>query len=326
MNNFKHVDLCCGTGGFSLALQSTNKINTIYSNDIVSESKIIYEANFNNNNPMLNTHFELNDLHKIDIKTIPKHNILTSGFPCQPFSLAGKQNGFSDNRSEVFWKIIEIMEYHKPDCVILENVKNIVSHDNGKSFEIIINSIKKAGYNVCHKILNTSDITTIPQNRERIYIVCLLQKYNQPFNLDFPNMPVIPMVNILENNALPKYNYTNTSKIYATLQQFVISENTIYQYRRTYVRENKKGLCHTLTANMGTGGHNVPIIIKNNVIRKLTPRECFKLQGFSDNYILPLELSDAKLYKLAGNSITVSIAKLIIEKLLSIYENIWEKY
>ena len=319
MNKFKHVDLCCGTGGFSLALQSTNQIDTIYSNDIVEESKIIYEANFNNHN------FVLGDLHNIDIKTIPKHNILTSGFPCQPFSLAGQQNGFNDNRSEIFWKIIEIMEYHKPDCVILENVKNIVSHDNGKSFEIIINAIKKLKYNVHYKILNTSDITSIPQNRERIYIVCLLEKYTLPFNLDFPIIPTQPIANILENNALQKYNYTNTSKIYPVLLENIVNENTIYQYRRTYVRENKKGLCHTLTANMGTGGHNVPIIIKNNAIRKLTPRECFNLQGFTNDYVLPVGLSDAKLYKLAGNAITVGVAKLIIERLLSIYENVWIK-
>jgi DNA (cytosine-5)-methyltransferase 1 len=235
---------------------------------------------------------------------------------CQPFSIAGHQKGFEDERSNVFWKILKIIDHHQPKCVILENVKNLVTHDDGNTFKVIKTNLESRGYNIRHKVLNTSDITGVPQHRERIYIVCLKSKeVFDNFNLDFPKIEKKKINEILENEILEKYYYRDKSSAWNLLREAVIKKDTIYQYRRVYVRENKSSECPTLTANMGSGGHNVPIILDDNGIRKLTPRECFNFQGFPSIYKFP-EMSDCNLYKLAGNAVSVSVVKLIADRLV----------
>ena len=301
------IDLFAGTGAFSLTFEK--KVNIVFANDMMTYSKKIYDENFDHK-------LTLQDINKIENKNIPSHDILTGGFPCQPFSIAGLQAGFKDERSNVFWKILSIIDYHNPKCVILENVKNILTHDKQKTFNTIKNNLEKRGYNICYKVLNTSSITDIPQHRERIYIVCIKSKeIFDKFNLDFPTVQKKKITDFLDNNIPLKYYYTDKSKIFKLLKENVIKTDTVYQYRRVYVRENKSSECPTLTANMGSGGHNVPIILDSKGIRKLTPRECFNLQGFPSSYKLP-DLSDTSLYKLAGNAVSVPVVKLIANKLI----------
>ena len=237
---------------------------------------------------------------------------------CQPFSIAGKQEGFHDIRSNVFWKILEIIDFHNPPFIILENVKNLVSHDDGKTFETIRKHISDRNYHIRYKVLDTSEITGIPQHRERIYIVCIKSKeiYDR-FTLDFENKNKLPISQMLETHVNQKYYYTDKSSTWDLVSTNITKKNTVYQYRRVYVRENKNNNCPTLTANMGTGGHNVPLILDDNGIRKLTPRECFNFQGFPQTYKLPA-LSDANLYKLAGNAVSVPVVELIANRLLSL--------
>ena len=237
---------------------------------------------------------------------------------CQPFSVAGRREGFQDPRSNVFWKILEIVDHHSPRCVVLENVKNLVTHDEKRTFETIREELTNRGYHICFKILNTSKITGIPQNRERIYIVALKSKeaYDK-FNLDFEDVYKNPIVSMLEHSIPDKYYYTEKSSTWSLLKPTVVAKDTVYQYRRVYVRENKSNECPTLTANMGTGGHNVPIILDEKGIRKLTPRECFNFQGFPGTYKLPA-IADAHLYKLAGNAVSLPVVKLIANRLVAL--------
>ena len=311
-NNYTLVDLFCGTGAFSYAFHQTNKVNTIFSNDILDSSEEI----FNLNNVIKLTKHDLMDIEDIDI---PKSDILTAGFPCQPFSIAGLKKGFDDERSNVFWKILSIIKNNEPKIVILENVKNLQRHDNGKTFKIIIENLENLNYFIKYSILNTSKITGIPQNRERIYIVCFKDKIMcDNFDFDFPEMELKCVTEFLENDVPEKYYYNASTIIFNELKKNVtkhISEKSIYQYRRYYVRENKNNVCPTLTANMGTGGHNVPIILDDNGIRKLTPRECFNLQGFPIDYKLP-SISTNKLYCLAGNAVSVPVVALIAKRLI----------
>jgi DNA (cytosine-5)-methyltransferase 1 len=308
------IDLFCGTGAFSYAFHQTNKVNTIFANDILDSSEEI----FNLNNSVKLTKQNLIDIEEVNI---PKTDILTAGFPCQPFSIAGMQKGFEDERSNVFWKILSIIKNSSPKIVILENVKNLQSHDNGKTFRTIIENLEKLNYYIKYSILNTSKITGIPQNRERIYIVCFTDKSKcDNFNFDFPEVPLKQVSEFLENDIHEKYYYNNSTIIYDELVKNVtkhISTNTVYQYRRYYVRENKNNVCPTLTANMGSGGHNIPIILDDKGIRKLTPKECFNLQGFPNHYKLP-SISTSKLYSLAGNAVSVPVVSLIANKIVNL--------
>ena len=304
----KLIDLFAGTGAFTLAFEATNAVTTVFANDMIQHSKKIYDENFDHE-------LTLQNLHDLQVDNIPKHDILTAGFPCQPFSIAGNQEGFNDERSNVFWKILSIIDHHQPKCVILENVKNLISHDKNRTFNTIKNNLQTRGYYICHKVLNTAEITGIPQHRERIYIICLKSKtiFDQ-FNLDFPIIEKQPISAFLESDVPAKYYYHDDSSTWDLLKTHVIKKDTVYQYRRVYVRENKSSECPTLTANMGSGGHNVPIILNDTGIRKLTPRECFNLQGFPSSYQLPT-LSDCNLYKLVGNAVSVPVVKLIANRI-----------
>ena len=312
----KFINLFAGTGAFSYVLEKTRKYECVFSNDMITSSKSIYDLNHK-------TKLTLQDLNTVDVKTIPKHNLLCGGCPCQPFSIAGKQEGFNDARTNVFWKIIEILKHHKPETIILENVKKLLTHDKGKTFRIIKKELEDIGYHIKFEKLDTSKITKIPQHRERIYIVGFLKKdHFNNFNFNSHNQEIKEntIKSLLETNINDKYYYTEEKyeSVYEKIKDVItqnISTNKIYQYRSHKVRENKTGRCHTLTANMGTRSHYVPLIKDDNGIRKLTPRECFNLQGFPKNYKLP-ELSDGKLYSLAGNAVSVPVVELIVKKLL----------
>ena len=308
------IDLFAGTGAFTHAFEGTGKVKCVFANDMVAWSKETYDANFDH--PLT-----LKNLNEVPVEDIPAHDILTGGFPCQPFSIAGKQAGFQDERSNVFWKILKIIDHHKPSFVVLENVKNLVSHDDSTTFEIIKTNLLERGYHIRYKVLNTSDITGVPQHRERIYIVCIKSKevYDK-FTLDFPPVPKRPIASSLEPVVGDKYYYTDKSSTWELVKNGVTKKDTVYQYRRVYVRENKSNECPTLTANMGGGGHNVPLILDEKGIRKFTPRECFNFQGFPSSYVLPSTMSDTNLYKLAGNAVSLPVVQLIANRLMSLLE------
>ena len=309
------VDLFAGTGGFSKALEKFN-FKSVFANDMIKSSNDIYKLN------LPHTKFVLEDLHKINVEDIPPHDILCGGFPCQPFSIAGKREGFDDERSNVFWKILEIIKFHNPEIIILENVKNLKTHDSGNTYKTIEENLVKLGYHVKSNILDTSKITCIPHHRERIYIVCFKDKVKfDKFTLEFPVIKNKNIQEFLEIDIPEKYYYKPTLKVYETIKLGVvkhITNNILYQYRRHYIRENKSNKCPTLTANMGGGGHNVPLLLDDKGIRKLTPRECFNLQGFPPDYKLP-KLADSLLYKLAGNAISIPVVELISEKISKLF-------
>lgn len=309
----RHVDLCAGTGAFSHVLQKSGKVKTVYANDMLSSSQKIYNMNF----PDDQTVFHLGDIMEVNPDDIPEFDILTGGFPCQPFSLAGKKLGFQDDRSNVFWKIIDILKKHTPKVVVLENVKNLVTHDNKKTLKTVLDALSDCNYNITHKVIDTHLFSGIPQHRERIYIVCIRKDLG--FTFQFPeNVDTAlhrPLSDFYESEPKTSLYYTDKLKVWDRIQEAVVKENVVYQYRRHYVRENMSGVVPTLTANMGHGGHNVPLIKDKTGIRKLSPRECFSLQGFPSEYKLD-GLSDSQLYALAGNAVTVSVVERIFSSII----------
>jgi DNA (cytosine-5)-methyltransferase 1 len=306
---FKTLDLFAGVGGIRLGFEKAG-FETTFANDFDKTCKDTYDLNFKS--PKLNTE----DLWQLDIKKIPPFDILLGGFPCQAFSIAGYRKGFRDKRGigNLFFRIAEILEERKPKVVVLENVKNLKGHDNGKTFGIIKKTLEDLGYYVKSSVLNSRIHGNIPQNRERIFIVGFLDK-DKAEKFKFPKrIPLkLSFKQFISNEVNEKYYY-NDKPLYPKIKEDINSENFVYQWRRRYVRQNKKGVVPTLTANMGTGGHNVPIIKKGEVLRKLTPKECFLLQGFPSSFKIP-KLSDSKLYHQAGNSVTVPVIERIAKNI-----------
>lgn len=283
-NPIKVADFFAGIGTSSYIFDQNKNFEIVYANDMEQNSKKIYDYN-------LNHKMDCRNLNDIKPTEIPNFDLFIGGFPCQPFSIAGERLGFNDVRSNVFWKILEILDYHKPKYLILENVKNLTTHDNGNTFKTIIDNLEKREYYIKYKILNTKLITNIPQNRERIFIMGFLNKEEYD-KFEFPSQieNTTQLKDMFDKKVDTKYYYTDRLKVWNLIQEKVvkhINTNTLYQYRRTKVRENKTNVCPTLTANMGSGGHNVPLLKDDFGIRKITPRECFRLQGFHDNYKFP---------------------------------------
>lgn len=300
-----------GVGGIDLGFDRAG-FKTIYANEIDKFAVDTIRANFN----FFVDHRDIND---VKTSEIPDFDIMLAGFPCQAFSIAGYRQGFNDEkgRGNLYFELERIFKIKKPSIILLENVKNLVSHNKGKTFEVILESLKNHNYHVKYQILNACEYGNIPQNRERIYIVCFKDiKIHQRFK--FPNNTLLKtsINDLLENEDTidQKFFYTEKTPFFDKLVETVQDAKTLYQWRRKYVRENKNNMCPTLTANMGTGGHNVPLLNvqgKTNTIRKLTPRECFNFQGFPPNFILPHTTSNAKLYQQAGNSVVVPVIERI---------------
>lgn len=300
--------LFAGIGGIDLAFYKSGfKIK--WANEIDKKACETYERNFNH------------DIICKDIKHLSQHelsyvDVLAGGFPCQAFSIAGYRKGLSDERGGIVFELLRVVENLRPRVLFLENVKNLKTHDRGNTFKYIIELIEKLGYKVKYTVLNTCEYSTLPQNRERIYIVGF--KNEEDFkNFSFPVKTNIKLSirDFLEKDVC-EYFYYNDTKYYELLKGAMTNPHTCYQWRRIYVRENKNNLCPTLTANMGTGGHNVPLIIDNESIRKLTPRECARLQGFPDEFIFPHNLPNSILYKQIGNSVSVPVVEIIANNIL----------
>jgi DNA (cytosine-5)-methyltransferase 1 len=315
-HTFKFIDLFAGIGGFRIAMQNVGG-KCVFTSEWNKDAQKTYRENFGE--------VPFGDITKDQIKNyIPKQfDVLCAGFPCQAFSIAGNQKGFSDTRGTLFFDIEQIVGKHRPKVVFLENVKNLISHDDGNTFKIIIEILeKKLGYKVFHKVLNSMTHANVPQNRERIFIVAFDPNQVENYkNFKFPEEIKLTktILDILEHGKQDeKYYYPVTHKYYPELAKTITKKETVYQWRRVYVRENKSNVCPTLTANMGAGGHNVPLIIDDFGIRKLTPKECFALQGYPmDKYILP-RVANSKLYMQAGNSVTTPLIERISNEIIKV--------
>ncbi len=308
------VSFFAGVGGIELGFEQAG-FRTVYANEFDPFAAETYKLNFPD------VQFDARDIRTVMPEDLPDFDILLAGFPCQAFSVAGYRKGFDDEkgRGNLFFEVARIMEQKKPRVAFFENVKNLVGHDNGKTFRVICETLNNLGYTVEHKVLNASEYGNTPQNRERIYIVAFRNEEDKK-NFDMPD--VIPLERTIrdvidfENPVADKYYYKpEKCCFYEKLVSDMKNPATIYQWRRKYVRENKSNVVPTLTANMGEGGHNVPLILTDDgKVRKLTPRECFNVQGYPETFKLP-EQADSRLYKQAGNSVVVPVIRRIAENI-----------
>ena len=315
--NYTIASFFGGVGGIDLGFEQAKKFSTVYINEFDKNAQETISINF----PEVS--LDRRDIHEVNEEEVPSTDVVVGGFPCQAFSIAGYRKGFEDERGDLFFELLRIIKYHKPKAIFIENVKNMVTHDHGNTFKVIREALTLNGYFIKWKVTNAKDYGNIPQNRERIYITGFLDK-NAFDEFEFPNKVELTngLDTVIDFNTKvdDKYYYRQgIQPFYDKLEEAIISQNSVYQWRRQYVRENKSGVVPTLTANMGTGGHNVPLILSDHGIRKLTPRETFNIQGFPKDFKLP-EISNAQLYKQAGNSVVVPVIKRIAENIANALE------
>lgn len=307
--NLKCASFFAGVGGIDLGFQQAG-FETVYANEFDDYAAETFEQNFN-------IKVDRRDIHLVKTDEIPDFDILLAGFPCQAFSIAGYRQGFDDEkgRGDLFFELVRIIKAKKPQIAFFENVKNLVSHDKGNTFRVICEQLDLLGYKYIHQVMNACEYGNVPQNRERIYIIAfkdIADYANFKMPLSIPLTRTIKDVIDFDLKTDDKYYYSESNcSFYEKLKRDMKNSDTVYQWRRVYVRENKSNLVPTLTANMGTGGHNVPLILTNDKkIRKLTPHECFSVQGFPKDFKLPKQ-ANGRLYKQAGNSVVVPVINRI---------------
>ena len=295
----KIVDLFAGIGGIRLGVeQAFGSVDCVFTSEIDKHAVTTYKANFKDSHIF-------GDIKQIDENDVPDHDVLLAGFPCQPFSQAGLKKGFTDTRGTLFFDIERILLAKQPKAFLLENVKQLKSHDKGRTFQTIIDHLNKAGYKVFYEILKAKDFG-VPQNRERIYIVGFM---DHSINFEFPKPTNLPtrVGDILDDIVDEKY--TISDKLWAG-----------HKRRKELNKLNGKGFgyglfnkesayTNTISARYYKDGSEILIEQENKNPRKLTPREAARLQGFPEEYVIPV--SDAQAYKQFGNSVAVPVIKAI---------------
>ncbi len=306
----KFIDLFAGIGGIRLGFENIFG-KCVFSSEWDKYAQITYQANFKE--------IPNGDITTIDEKEIPNFDILLAGFPCQPFSNAGLKMGFEDTRGTLFFHIAKILNYHKPKIVFLENVKGLKSHNKGKTYKTIQNTLEDMGYNVYSKVLNAKGFG-VPQNRERIYIIGFLD--NVDFSFPNPLFKKVKVGDILENNVSDKY--TISDKLWAGHQRRK-REHIEKGNGFGYSLFNKDSIyTSTISARYYKDGSEILIEQDGRNPRKLTPREAARLQGFPDNF--KIVVSDTQAYKQFGNSVCVPVIQALSKQIKLSLEKPRKKY
>lgn len=314
LNGLSFIDLFAGIGGFHYALSSFGA-RCMYASEW---DKPAQETYFSNHGIMPS-----GDITKIAAEEIPPHDILCGGFPCQAFSISGKRLGFEDTRGTLFFDIARIVKYHRPKVVFMENVKNLARHDKGRTLKVVANTMDELGYTMFSKVLNSGQFG-VPQHRERIYMVCFRRDILGDNTFEFPNQKTAsslkdvleatpadakiidrPDIQIYRSVSSDQLNLVDGNLPNRPLQIGIVNKGG--QGERIY---DPMGHAITLSAYGGGAGVKTGLYLINGVVRKLSPRECARLQGFPDDFIIHPNQQQA--YKQFGNSVTINVLQYIV--------------
>ncbi len=313
------VSLFSGIGGLDQGFIDAG-YDVIWANDFDKYAAYTYERN----NPEGVMH--LGDINEIALEDIPEHDVLIGGFPCQPFSMMGEQRGFEDTRGTLFFRIAEIINYQiehnrAPKVIILENVRRLLTHDKGNTFSTIKRALENLGYRVFSEVLNSADFG-VPQTRKRLFIVCFR---NQDIAFEYPKARELELTmhDILERDVDPKFYLSEKVK------PTILSDGTGGYVAKSEINQSPaRPLCATMAKMHRACQDNYysdDYILGNgdtNSIRKLTPRECARLQGFNDDFVI--EVSNTQAYKQFGNAVTVNVSRAVAEKIRNYLEEVGE--
>ncbi len=298
-----------GIGGICLAFKQSG-CKLIWANEIDKYACKTYRLNFGDD------YLIEGDIQDINAKSVPKMDILTAGFPCQAFSSVGLLGGFDDPRGNLFFETARIIHAVKPKVVFLENVANLVKHDNGRTFEIICDTLKDLKYHVTYQIMNAKEYGNIPQQRNRIYIVAfrnktILKRFKFPEKIPL-NQTAFDLFD--KDKKDDKY-YMDGHRMWDRMMEYMDDKNRIYRFTDWGLSRGMEGICPTLLAAMGSRFERIPFFYDDYSVRLITPREAARLQGFPEDYLLP-EKNEKQVYKQIGNSVCVPVVQRIAENIV----------
>ncbi|MBO9400852.1 DNA (cytosine-5-)-methyltransferase [Shimia sp. R9_3] len=320
---FTFIDLFAGIGGLRQAMESIGG-QCVFTSEWDKFSKQTYEANYRDNRPIVG------DIREVAAEDIPPHNVLCAGFPCQPFSLAGvskknslgREHGFRDEaQGTLFFDVVRILEHHRPEAFMLENVKNLTSHDKGKTFEVIMGALQELGYSVKAQVIDAQHF--VPQHRQRIVIV----GFKEDTGFTFEDLQMKPKGSIKLGSILHPQNGTEAAETPytegpdATVNPKYTLTDKLWEYLQNYAAKHKaagngfgfglvgpENVSRTLSARYHKDGSEILIDQGEGCNpRRLTPRECARLMGYSDDFRIPV--SDTQAYRQFGNSVAVPVFK-----------------
>ena len=263
------------------------------------------------------------DIRNVDPCTLERVDIITAGFPCQPFSIAGKQRGFDDERGHLFYEVGRFIKTHRPRFVFLENVPNLMEHDEGKTFLVVHDVLADLNYSIRYRVLRASEYGGVPQIRDRIYIVAFRDQGDCD-RFEFPSkMELEVTIEDVLNRKQKKhdiYYYSTEDPFYKKASKIVTRHDSIYRVYHDSIKVTQNHMCPTMTASMGISKNQVPLIVDDFGLRKLTLQECLNFQGFPKEYHFPSNITIDDAYKQVGNSVCVPVVRRIAEQIKKVME------
>ena len=263
------------------------------------------------------------DIRNVDPSMLDRVDMITAGFPCQPFSIAGKQRGFDDERGHLFYEVGKFISTYKPRFVFLENVPNLMEHNKGKTFLVVHDVLANLNYSIRYRVLRASEYAGVPQIRDRIYIVAfrdqeVCDRFEFPCKMDLE----ITIEDILSRKQKKHdiYYYSNEDSFYKNASKIVTRYDSIYRVYHDSIKVTQNRICPTLTASMGISKNQVPLVVDDFGLRKLTLQECLNFQGFPKEYYFPNSITIDDAYKQVGNTVCVPVVKRIAEQIKKVME------
>lgn len=258
------------------------------------------------------------NIKNIDPRDIPKFDILTAGFPCQAFSSVGLKDGFDDPRGNLFFEIVRVAQMVKPRAMLLENVANLAKHDDGRTFDVIMDSLAKLGYQAAYRVMNACEYGNRPQQRNRIFIVAF--RYKKDIGrFEFPEpirLTKRAFAYFEKSRQADKY-YMDGHRMWGRMMEYMTDRRRIYRFTDWGLSRGREGICPTLLAAMGSRFERIPFFYDDYSVRLLTPRECARLQGFPNSFKFP-ETNEKQVYKQIGNAVCVPVVRRIAEKMVEV--------
>lgn len=310
MSQYTVGSMFAGIGGICMGFRDAG-CKLVWANEIDKYACITYRLNFGDD------YLVEGDIQEIKSKDIPSFDILTAGFPCQAFSSVGLLGGFDDPRGNLFFETARVAKAIQPRVLFLENVANLVKHDEGNTFKVIIETLNELNYFVTWQVMNAKEYGDLPQQRNRIYIVAFknesdINRFRFPEKIDLTRTAF----DLFDKEKREDKYYMDGHRMWSRMMEYMDKRDRVYRFTDWGLSRSREGICPTLLAAMGSRFERIPFFYDDYSVRLLTPRECARLQGFPESYQFPNKY-EKQIYKQIGNSVAVPVVRRIAQKIIA---------